>query len=110
MTHSDFNHLLSSIPALSPEQMRRLARELETRLATAAKRPASARASGGQDSEETAYDLASRAGLIGCIKGAPRSSTDLSTNPKHMEGFGRDNRCLQRLDAMSPNHPLRVRR
>ena len=42
------------------------------------------------DTEETAYDVARRAGLIGCIKGAPRSSTDLSTNPKHMEGFGRE--------------------
>lgn len=42
------------------------------------------------DTEETAYDLASRAGLIGCLRGAPRSPTDLSTNPKHMEGFGRD--------------------
>jgi Arc/MetJ-type ribon-helix-helix transcriptional regulator len=41
-------------------------------------------------SEETAHDVASRAGLIGCIKGAPRSPTDLSTNPKHMEGFGRE--------------------
>jgi hypothetical protein len=39
--------------------------------------------------EETAFDVAKRAGLIGCIKGAPRSPTDLSTNPKHMEGFGR---------------------
>ena len=42
------------------------------------------------DTEETAYDVASRAGLIGCLQGAPRSPTDLSTNPKHMEGFGRD--------------------
>jgi len=40
--------------------------------------------------EETAYDLARRAGLIGCLKGAPESPTDLSTNPKHMKGFGRD--------------------
>jgi hypothetical protein len=86
MTHSDFNHLLSSIPDLSLEQMRRLARELETRLATARKRPAKAR----RDAGETAYDVASRAGLIGCIPGAPRSPTDLGTNKKHMEGFGRD--------------------
>jgi hypothetical protein len=89
MTQSDFNHLLSSLPALSAEQMRRLARELEARLAaTAGKRPAKAVAT--PDSERTAYDVASCAGLIGCIKGAPRSPTDLSTNPKHMEGFGRD--------------------
>ena len=88
MTQSDFNHLLSSIKGLSPEQMRRLVRELQTRLATAGKQPASVKSVAA--AEETAYDLASRAGLIGCIKGAPRSPTDLATNPKHMEGFGRD--------------------
>jgi hypothetical protein len=31
--------------------------------------------------------LAERLGLIGSAKGLP---TDLSTNPKHMKGFGRD--------------------
>ncbi len=56
--------------------------------ATAGKRPA--RAAAMLDAEETAYDVAGRAGLIGCIKGAPRSPTDLSTNPRHMEGFGHD--------------------
>jgi plasmid stabilization system protein ParE len=88
MTQSDFNHLLSSIKALSPDQMRRLARELQTRLATPGERPASVKSAA--DAEGTAYDLASRAGLIGCIKGAPSSPTDLATNPKHMEGFGGD--------------------
>jgi hypothetical protein len=91
MTQSDFNHLLSSVNALTTAQMRRLARELESRLsAPARKRHAPAKATAGQNTEESAYDLASRAGLIGCIPGAPRSPTDLSTNPKHMEGFGRD--------------------
>ena len=33
----------------------------------------------------TAYDVAKKAGLIGCIRGGPR---DLSTNPKYFEGFG----------------------
>ena len=33
----------------------------------------------------TCYDLAKRAGLIGCIDSG---IDDLSTNPKHMEGFG----------------------
>jgi Arc/MetJ-type ribon-helix-helix transcriptional regulator len=42
------------------------------------------------NNEETAYDIARRGGLIGCLKGTSRSPTDLSTNPKHMEGFGRD--------------------
>jgi metal-responsive CopG/Arc/MetJ family transcriptional regulator len=36
---------------------------------------------------ETCYDLAKRLGIIGSVKGLP---TDLSTNPEHMEGFGRD--------------------
>jgi metal-responsive CopG/Arc/MetJ family transcriptional regulator len=36
---------------------------------------------------ESAYDVAKRAGIIGVFKGGP---SDLSTNPEHMEGFGRD--------------------
>jgi hypothetical protein len=40
MSHTDFAHLLSSVSALSPEQMRRLSRELEIRLAEAEKQPA----------------------------------------------------------------------
>lgn len=32
------------------------------------------------------YDLAEKAGLIGCAKNVPN---DLSTNARHMEGFGR---------------------
>jgi len=32
-------------------------------------------------------ELAERLGRLGCAKGLP---TDLSTNPEHMEGFGRD--------------------
>jgi len=39
------------------------------------------------DKVETLYDRARGAGLIGCLKGAP---SDLSTNPKYMEGFGCD--------------------
>jgi predicted DNA-binding protein len=35
----------------------------------------------------SAYDLARDAGLIGCVRGAPR---DLSTNRKHFEGFGEE--------------------
>lgn len=33
MTHSEFNHLLHSIDALSPEQMQQLSRELAHRMA-----------------------------------------------------------------------------
>ena len=36
MTHSEFNHLLGSINALSPEQMRQLRRELDSKLASPA--------------------------------------------------------------------------
>jgi metal-responsive CopG/Arc/MetJ family transcriptional regulator len=35
--------------------------------------------------EPTCYDIALRMGLVGASKKGPR---DLSTNPKHMEGFG----------------------
>ncbi len=35
----------------------------------------------------SAFDLARDIGLIGCADDLPR---DLSTNPKHFEGFGRD--------------------
>jgi hypothetical protein len=36
---------------------------------------------------ESCYDLAKRLGILGSAKGLP---SDLSTNPKHMEGFGCD--------------------
>jgi predicted transcriptional regulator len=35
----------------------------------------------------SAYDVAMKAGLIGCVEGGP---DDLSVNPIYMEGFGRD--------------------
>ena len=91
MTHNEFTNILSSIGTLSPSQMRQLSAELESRMTGMGKPTAPAQAADGQDADgETAFDVASRAGLIGCIKGAPRSPTDLSTNPKHMEGFGRE--------------------
>jgi predicted DNA-binding protein len=41
----------------------------------------------GQGTEpRPAYELAEEAGLIGCVRRAPK---DLSTNPKHFEGFGK---------------------
>ncbi|QDV80799.1 hypothetical protein [Botrimarina mediterranea] len=39
----------------------------------------------GQSSEESAYEAALRLGIIGCVTDGP---SDLSTNPKHLEGFG----------------------
>ena len=35
--------------------------------------------------DATAFDVLSKAGLIGSLKGGP---TDLATNPAHMAGFG----------------------
>ena len=37
------------------------------------------------EDSESFYDVAARLGLIGCLEGGP---SDLSTNPKYMEGFG----------------------
>ena len=37
-----------------------------------------------------AYELAEAAGLIGCIGRGPKSPpTDLSSSPRHLEGFGK---------------------
>ena len=36
--------------------------------------------------EETAYDLLLQAGLIGCVRDAPK---DLSTNKRYFKGFGK---------------------
>ena len=36
---------------------------------------------------KSAYELARDAGLIGCVQTAPR---DLSTNPRHFKGFGKN--------------------
>jgi hypothetical protein len=91
MTQSEFSHILASINALSPQQMRHLQRELESRMVAQAKPAGRATKHRSRDAaEETAFDVASRAGLIGCIKGESNSPTDLSTNPKHMKGFGRE--------------------
>ena len=45
----------------------------------------------GQPSEaRPAYELAEEAGLIGCIGRGPKSpATDLSSSPRHLEGFGK---------------------
>jgi hypothetical protein len=36
--------------------------------------------------QKSLYDVLSERGMLGCFDGP----TDLSTNPKHMEGFGRN--------------------
>ena len=35
---------------------------------------------------QSLYDAFKAAGVIGCVKGGP---TDVATNPKYMEGYGR---------------------
>ena len=85
MSHWEFNHLLSSLDALSPEQLATLRGELDTKLASSSLQT---RATHVTPTEETAFDRLEKAGLIGCLKGTPGTPTDLSTNPKHMEGFG----------------------
>jgi hypothetical protein len=52
MSHTDYAHRLSSLIALSPEQMRHLSRELKIKLAEAEKQPA------GHESLGTMYDAA----------------------------------------------------
>lgn len=37
--------------------------------------------------QQTAYDVAKAAGLIGCVRGGPK---DRSTDSRYMDGFGRD--------------------
>ena len=39
-----------------------------------------------EDAALTAYEHAKKAGLIGAVRGTSR---DLSTNPRHFDGFGR---------------------
>ena len=36
----------------------------------------------------SAYEAAVEAGVVGCAKRTPGMPRDLSTNPKHFEGFG----------------------
>lgn len=42
---------------------------------------------GAGTGEESLFDGLKRRGLMGVVKGGP---ADLSTSPKHLEGFGRD--------------------
>jgi hypothetical protein len=53
MTHNDFNHILGSINALSPDQMRQLRRELDSKLAATETTPASRRESVAAESPRT---------------------------------------------------------
>ena len=81
MTHSEFDYLLGSIDALSEEQMRRLWRELDSRLATPVaqgERPLT-------ELERTDQDAQRRllaAGVISEIKPSRRITTDTEQLPR----------------------------
>jgi hypothetical protein len=74
MTPSEFHHLLDSLDALSPDQMRQLRRELDSRLAASASADEPA-----LTAEELAHQEAQRrllkAGVISEIRPARRVST-----------------------------------
>lgn len=84
---------------LTPEQRERLARlaeqtgkdwtELVDNLldaapATLVSKPVEAIEPNGEATQKSLYDVLTERGMLGCFDGP----TDLSTNPKHMEGFG----------------------
>lgn len=71
---TSFEKVLQDARSLSPEDKQKLVRELtepESELK--------------QANVRTLYDAFQERGLIGFMTDAPE---DLSTNPKHMEGFG----------------------
>jgi hypothetical protein len=41
---------------------------------------------GRAENSQSAYELAQASGLIGCVRHVPK---DLSTNRRHMDGFGK---------------------
>lgn len=84
MSPREFNHLLNSLGSLSPEQLAKLRRELDAKLI----QPVGKAKRAAKPAAETVFDLLEQAGLIGCLPGTPHSPADLSTNRKHMEGFG----------------------
>jgi hypothetical protein len=82
MTHNEFDHILASIPALSPDQMRQLARELENKMVAMEKPPAQAAAAGQNaaltESESADQEIQRRlfnAGLLSEIKPPLRDLT-----------------------------------
>lgn len=79
---------------LAPDVLRRieeLARSLNVDASVfvreAVERYAAGRAPAPSTASETLLERAERAGLVGCLANA---HADLSTNPVHFEGFGRD--------------------
>jgi hypothetical protein len=76
MTQTDFNHLLASVDALSPDQMRQLLRELESRVATTVRRPAQTD-DRQEASKETTGQRAKRAEVAPAQPGKPLTVAEL---------------------------------
>ncbi len=74
MTQSVFNHLLSSINGLSPDQIRQLRRELDNKLASLAK-PAAPMLTAEELADQEAQRRLLAAGVISEIKPSRRVST-----------------------------------
>jgi predicted DNA-binding protein len=55
---------------------------------------------GQSGGERPAYELAEEAGLIGCVRGAPK---DLSADLRHFEGFGKDKPARTKARKISGN-------
>jgi predicted DNA-binding protein len=73
------------LPAELRQRLRAAARRTGTRESDLVRGAVERQLAAG-DTPPTAYELAKKAGLIGTVKTASR---DLSTNPRHFDGFGR---------------------
>jgi predicted DNA-binding protein len=72
-------------PADLRRRLKHLARSSGTRESELVRESVEQQLAGG-DHAMTAYERFKKAGLIGVVR---RASKDLSTNPKHFDGFGR---------------------
>ena len=75
MTHSEFNHILGSINALSPEQMQQLRRELDRKL-TSPIVPGEAPLTEAERADQEAQRRLLAAGIISEIKPSRRVPTE----------------------------------
>jgi hypothetical protein len=89
MTHSDFNHLLSSIKGLSPEQMRQLRQQLDKQLAqpkkptppASAKTAKRAKPAAPRNKPRTIEELHRKMMARGLILRLPDPSLDIDDDP-----------------------------
>jgi predicted DNA-binding protein len=82
--HMKGDRITVRLPAELRRRLKEAARHARTRESDLV-RSAVERQLAVEDDAVTAYERAKRSGLIGAIRGA---SPDLSTNPKHFDGFG----------------------